>query len=228
MINTIMEMTAIKGLARKAALGLAVGMLLLAPVAAEAHCDTMDGPTVKDALKAMETDNVNYALKWVQPRYEGEVIRAFNLSMKVKDINADTRNLAEQYFFEILLRDHRAGEGAPFEGVKPHGTPIDERVKAADRSIEEGNLKPLEHLVDRDKQAELERRFQRVMAIRDFDVNNLEAGREYIEAYVQFFKFAEGEEDEHHGVHGHGGHEALHGQESVSYTHLTLPTTPYV
>ena len=50
MINTIMEMTAIKGLARKAALGLAVGMLLLAPVAAEAHCDTMDGPTVKDAL----------------------------------------------------------------------------------------------------------------------------------------------------------------------------------
>ncbi|WP_299412786.1 DUF6448 family protein [uncultured Dialister sp.] len=84
-------MTAIKGLAGKAALGLAVGMLLLAPVAAEAHCDTMDGPTVKDALKAMETDNVNYALKWVQPRYEGEVTRAFNLSMKVKDINEDTR-----------------------------------------------------------------------------------------------------------------------------------------
>ena len=51
-----MKMTAIKGLARKAALGLAVGMLLLAPVAAEAYCDTMDGPTVKDALKAMETD----------------------------------------------------------------------------------------------------------------------------------------------------------------------------
>jgi hypothetical protein len=68
-------------------------------------------------------------------------------------------------------------------------------------------------LVDRDKQPELERRFQRVMTLRDFDVNDLEAGREYIEAYVQFFKFAEGEEDEHHGVHGHGGHEALHGQE---------------
>ena len=86
-----MKMTAIKGLARKAALGLAVGMLLLVPVAAEAHYDTMDGPTVKDALKAMETDNVNYALKWVQPRYEGEVTRAFNMSMKVMDINEDTR-----------------------------------------------------------------------------------------------------------------------------------------
>ena len=86
-----MKMTAVKSLARKAALGLAVGMLLLVPVAAEAHYDTMDGPTVKDALKAMETDNVNYALKWVQPRYEGEVTRAFHLSMKVKDINEDTR-----------------------------------------------------------------------------------------------------------------------------------------
>ena len=65
-----MEMTAIKGLARQAALGLAVGMLLLAPVAAEAHCATMDGPTVKDALKAMKPDNVHYALKWVQDVYK--------------------------------------------------------------------------------------------------------------------------------------------------------------
>ena len=54
---------------------------------------------------------MNYALKWVQPKYEAEVSRAFRMSMKVKDINADTKNLAEQYFFEILLRDHRAGEG---------------------------------------------------------------------------------------------------------------------
>lgn len=43
----------------------------------------------------MDTGNVNYALKWVQPKYEAEVSRAFRMSMKVKDINADTKNLAE-------------------------------------------------------------------------------------------------------------------------------------
>lgn len=187
-------------------LGLVVaGMFLLAPVTADAHCDTMDGPAVKDAIRAMDTGNVNYALKWVQPKYEAEVSRAFRMTMKVKDINADTKNLAEQYFFEILLRDHRAGEGVAFDGVKPHGWPVDERVKAADRSIALGNLEPLKGLVEPDKWPELQRRFQKVMSLKDFDVNRVEEGREYIEAYVQFFKFAEGE-DEHHESHEHVEH----------------------
>lgn len=36
------------------------------------------------------------------------------------------------------------------------------------------------------------------MALKNFDTNNVDAGREYIEAYVKFFKFAEGEEDHAH------------------------------
>ena len=183
----------------------AAGIFLLAPVTADAHCDTMDGPAVKDAIRAMDTGNVNYALKWVQPKYEAEVSRAFRMSMKVKDINADTKNLAEQYFFEILLRNHRADEGVAFDGVKPHGWPVDERVKAADQSIALGNLEPLKGLVESDKWPELQRRFQKVMSLKDFDVNRVEEGREYIEAYVQFFKFAEGE-DEHHESHEHVEH----------------------
>ena len=43
--------------------------------------------------------------------------------------------------------------------------------------------------------AELTIRFGKVMSLKKFDVNNVKAGREYIEAYVQFFHFAEGEEE---------------------------------
>lgn len=201
-MNKTMKKYGVRGLI----LGLVAAVIfLLAPVTADAHCDTMDGPAVKDAIRAMDTGNVNYALKWVQPKYEAEVSRAFRMSMKVKDINADTKNLAEQYFFEILLRDHRAGEGVAFDGVKPHGWPVDERVKAADQSIALGNLEPLKGLVEPDKWPELQRRFQKVMSLKDFDVNRVEEGREYIEAYVQFFKFAEGE-DEHHESHEHVEH----------------------
>lgn len=204
-MNKTMKKYGVRGLI----LGLvAAGIFLLAPVTADAHCDTMDGPAVKDAIRAMDTGNVNYVLKWVQPKYEAEVSRAFRMSMKVKDINADTKNLAEQYFFEILLRDHRAGEGVAFDGVKPHGWPVDERVKAADQSIALGNLEPLKGLVEPDKWPEMQKRFQKVMSLKDFDVNRVEEGREYIEAYVQFFKFAEGE-DEHHESHEyveHHGH----------------------
>ena len=201
-MNKTMKKYGVRGLI----LGLvAAGIFLLAPVTADAHCDTMDGPAVKDAIRAMDTGNVNYALKWVQPKYEAEVSRAFRMSMKVKDINADTKNLAEQYFVEILLRDHRAGEGVAFDGVKPHGWPVDERVKAADQSIALGNLEPLKGLVEPDKWPELQRRFQKVMSLKAFDVNRVEEGREYIEAYVQFFKLAEGE-DEHHESHEHVEH----------------------
>ena len=173
----------------------------------------------------MDTNNINYVLKWVQPKYEIEITEKFNLSMKVKDLSPNAKVLAEQYFFSELVRVHRAGENAPFDGLKPYGTPIDEKVKAADKSIEVGNLSPLEGLLEKEKMPELKERFERVMALKNFDVNNVEAGREYIEAYVMFFKFAEGEEEHHGAVEGHGAvasHGAASAHGSMHETHETM------
>jgi nucleoid-associated protein YgaU len=203
----------------------AVGIMAVSPLTASAHCDTMDGPTVADGMKSLESGNVNYAMKWVQPDYTQELTDAFNLSLKVKDLSPEGKEIAEKYFYDTLVRIHRAGEGAPFDGVKPHGTPIDEKVLAADKSIEAGNLSPLDGMIEEEKAAELEERFEKVMALKDFDVNNVKEGREYIEAYVKFFKFAEGEEEHAGGAHGeaalHEGnaHEAEKSyEERVTYT----------
>ncbi|MCX6239148.1 MAG: DUF6448 family protein [Bacteroidia bacterium] len=172
-----------------------------------AHCDTMDGPVIADAQKAISQNNVNYVLKWIRPQDEVEIKETFNLSMKVRVLSPEAKELADKYFFETLVRIHRNGEGVPFTGVKPSGTPIDEKILAADKSIEIGNLSPLKDLVPKDKLAELKKRFDKVMSLKNFDVNNVEAGREYIEAYVQFFKFAEGEEEGHNPNHiEEGGH----------------------
>ena len=54
-------------------------------------------------------------------------------------------------------------------------------------------------MIEKEKLPELKERFEKVIALKNFDVNNVEAGRKYIEAYVKFFKFAEGEEDHAHG-----------------------------
>jgi len=69
------------------------------------------------------------------------------------------------------------------------------RGLSADKSIEIGNLSPLREMISKDKLPELTKRFDKVMSLKNFDVNNVKSGREYIEAYVQFFKFAEGEEE---------------------------------
>ena len=222
-----MEMHAMKSIMKKSMLGIvaAVGIMVMSPLTASAHCDTMEGTTVADGFKAMDTNNINYVLKWVQPKYEKEITEKFNLSMKVKDLSPNAKVLAEQYFFSELVRVHRAGENAPFDGLKPYGTPIDEKVKAADKSIEVGNLSPLEGLLEKEKMPELKERFERVMALKNFDVNNVEAGREYIEAYVMFFKFAEGEEEHHGAVEGHGAvasHGAASAHGSMHETHETM------
>ncbi len=191
----------------------AAAIIVMMPMTASAHCDTMDGPTVADGYKAIESNNVNYVLKWIQPDYEDEITDIFNLSMKVKDFSPEAKELAEQYFFSELVRMHRAGEGAPFDGLKPSGTTIDEKVLAADKSLVVGNLSPLDGMIEEEKMPELEERFENVMALKDFDVNNLEEGREYIEAYVKFFKFAEGEEE--HGAHSAETVEDVHGAEAA-------------
>ena len=177
-----------------------MALVLMFPLAASAHCDTMDGPTVTDGFKAIESNNVNYILKWVQPEYEEEITHVFDLTMKVRDLSPEAKELAEKYLFDSLVRIHRDGEGAPFTGVKPSGTPIDEKVMAADEAILTGDLSKLEGMMEEEKLPELRERFENVMLKKDYDPNDVDAGREYIEAYVMFFKYAEGEEA--HSAHG--------------------------
>jgi hypothetical protein len=169
--------------------------LLVTSGRSNAHCDTKDGPVVAAAIKAIQNNNVNHALIWVKPAYEKETKEAFASTMKVRVLSAEAQKLADNYFYETLVRLHRSGEGMAYTGVKPTGTPIDKKILAADKSISLGNLSPLKTLVPEDKFEELKKRFDKVMSLKLFDVNNLQAGRKYVEAYVQFFHFAEGEGD---------------------------------
>lgn len=195
-----MEMTVLAGI-------FAATLLLLSAfmVMACAHCDTMDGPTAKDGKKALDAKNMNYASKWILPEFETELREIFLLSLKVRELGPEAKELADRYFLENLVRIHRAGEGAPFEGLKPSGTPIDEKIRAADESIVRGDLSPLEGIIPAERFPELRERFDTAMSLKNFDPDDVAAGRKYIAAYVRFFKFAEGEEHEH--MHGHGeGH----------------------
>lgn len=167
--------------------------LLLTCGISYAHCDTKDGPVVAAAIKAIQQKNVNYALIWIKSVHEKELREAFASTMKVRVLSSEARKLADNYFFETLVRLHRSGEGMAYTGIKPRGVPIDKRIVAADKSIALGNLSPLRELVPENKFPELEKRFEKVMSLKRFDVNNIKEGRKYVEAYVQFFHFAEGE-----------------------------------
>lgn len=172
----------------------AAGAMFLSPMTASAHCDTVDGPVVGDAQKAIEENNFNHIAKWVLPDDEAEVMGIFEQAMEVRDDSPEAEKLADQYLFENLVRIHRQGEGAPYTGVKPEGTPIEAEIAAADKSIEVGNLDPLEGVVEPDLMPHLEEAFTKLMATKEFDIDDVEAGREYVMNYVIFTHLAEGEE----------------------------------
>lgn len=83
------------------------------------------------------------------------------------------------------MRVHRAGEGAPYTGLKPAGT-VEPSVAAADRAIASGKLQELAKLVADRTEKGLHRRFAEVMAKKKYDPADIEAGRAYSSAYVEF------------------------------------------
>jgi len=187
-------------------------LVVLRPQRASAHCDTMDGPTAKDGITALETGEIAHALKWIAPEGEAELREVFDRAREARAAGAAAQEVADRWFLENLVRIHRAGEGAGYTGLQPSGVPVDEKVAAADRSIEDGDLRALVGLVPAEKWDELERRFARVLERRDYDPTDVDAGRAYIEAYVSFFKYAEGHDHdhahghEHHAAHAHAAH----------------------
>jgi hypothetical protein len=168
-----------------------IALLLTAPARAYAHCDGLDGPVVKAAQKALETGNVNLVLGWVQKRDEAEISKAFQKTLAVRQLSAEAKQLADMYFFETLVRIHRAGEGAPYTGLKPAGRDLGPAIPTADKALENGKLEPVYTLLADAMHDGLHARFEEAMAKKNYKVNDLEAGREYVEAYVTFLHYVE-------------------------------------
>ncbi|HPK02375.1 MAG TPA: DUF6448 family protein [Candidatus Sumerlaeota bacterium] len=187
----------------------AVGLLVLAAPAARAHCDTLDGPVVGDAREALKQRDVTPVLKWVRAEDEAEIREAFDETLEVRELNETARELADRYFFETLVRVHRAVEGAPYTGLKPAGTEVAAGIRLADEALETGSV---DEVVER-LQAELEEgvgaRLKRSHALRQHAAESVAAGREYVEAYVEAIHYVEGLHGAIEGAaHGHGNADA--------------------
>lgn len=173
-----------------------------------AHCDSMEGPVVKASQKALETGNINYVLIWVRGEDEQEIKVMFDKVNTVRTLSTEAEDLADIYFFETVVRVHRMGEGVGYTGLKPAGYKPDEGIEAADIAIAENSLDPIYAYLDEAQNPKIKEYFDEVQSKKDYDVNDLKAGREYVEAYVHFIHYVEaqfgGKESENtHSEHKH-------------------------
>ena len=172
--------------------GLVVAVLLvLMPGRALGHCDGMDGPVVKAAQRALETGNVNFVLIWVQKADEIDIRKTFDQTMRVRRLSPEARELADRYFFETLVRLHRVGEGATYTGLKPAGRDLGPAIPAADKALKDRTVDPLVKLVNGAAEKGLREHFQSAVDKANFNKDDVEAGRAYVKAYVEFIHYAE-------------------------------------
>ena len=166
-------------------------LVLLASPAALAHCDGLDGPVVTAARKALDNGNVNLVLIWVQKENESEIKAVFQKTLAVRKLNLQARDLADMYFFETLVRVHRGGEGAPYTGLKPAGRDLGPAIPAGDKAIETGSSGALLKLLSDAVREQLNMHFQKVVASSKYPKDDVEAGRRYVKAYVEYIHFIE-------------------------------------
>lgn len=156
-----------------------------------AHCDGLDGPVVKAAQQALTTGNVNLVLIWVQKQDEGEIKSVFQKTLAVRKLSPQAKELADMYFFETLVRLHRASEGAPYTGLKPAGRDLGPAIPAADKAVESGSVKPLLKILTDALGDGVRDRFKEVSSKKKFKQEDLEAGRQYVNSYTAFVEYVE-------------------------------------
>lgn len=191
-----------------ALLALSTLAIFAAPQSAFAHCDTLDGPVVETARTALETGEVTPLFKWVRAEEEQEIRAAFEEALAVRALGPDAAAFADRYFFETLVRIHRAGEGAPYTGLKP-GIAVDPAVALADHSLETGSVDKLVAVLTDALGKGLRERFQHAHENQKHADDSVAAGREFVESYVVFTHYVE-------GLHGLIKGHAAHGDEAVA------------
>jgi hypothetical protein len=167
------------------------GLMILLPPGVRAHCDTLDGPVVREARRALEAKDVTPVLKWVSPEAEGEIREAFVRTLAVRSLGPEPQALADRFFFETLVRIHRAGEGAPYTGLKPAGSEIDPAILASDEALETGSVDGLVKMIVADVESGLRKRFAHASGARAHAGHSVEAGRAFVAAYVEFTHYTE-------------------------------------
>jgi hypothetical protein len=172
-----------------AILGTAAFAALMTPTTASAHCDSEKGPVAQAALKALEANNVNLVLPYVQPDAEAELTAAFKHVMQVRKEGGTSKELADRYFLETAIRLHRLGEGASYEGMTHEAVPAS--ILTADKAMASGSLAPIYKMLDQAIRKSVEEKYHAVVKAREdaARLGTVEAYREQAEAELMFEKF---------------------------------------
>lgn len=163
--------------------------LIASPAAAQG--ESMVDPVVKDAQAALARAKVDPVLKWVSADDEAAIRGAFKMTLAIRAESEVAKTIADRYFFETLVRTHRASLGEGFSGLKTvaNGEPA---IAAVDRALESGKGDQLADEIAAAVHEGIQQRFADAYGKRQVAEQSVEQGREYVKAYVGLTHFVVG------------------------------------
>ena len=166
-----------------------LALVIFIPSHVRAHCDTLDGPVVTTAKTALEKGDITPVLKWVKSNDEKEVKEVFQKVLIARKASPEAREIADRYFFETLVRIHRAGEGAPYTGLQ--AGPAEPIILEADKSLQTGSIEEITKHMTALVTKGIKKRFTNTLERKKHADESVAAGREFVEAYVDYTHYLE-------------------------------------
>jgi hypothetical protein len=146
---------------------------------------------ILEAKAALEKGDVTPVLKWVRKEDEAEIKTAFAKAVAVRDKGPEAKELADRYFIETLVRLHRAGEGAPYTGIKDE--PVEPIVAMADQALlTNGSAGKMIKSISVHMAEAIQEKFNKALEAKKNKDKSVEAGREFVKAYVTNMHYVEG------------------------------------
>lgn len=173
-----------------------LGVVVLWPHLVQAHCDAVDGPVATAALKALDSKNVNLILPFAPADAEPELTAAFEQTLVVRGKGPEAKALADRYFMETAVRLHRAGEKAPYTGLKPAEMDFGPAIPAAERALATESVEPLLKLLTQEVGHGVTEHFHHTIekqsATKEPEARTgVQAARERVSAELEFIGYVE-------------------------------------
>jgi hypothetical protein len=170
----------------------------------------LDGPVVGAARQAIEAGRVDLVLPFVPAAGEPEVTSAFEETLALRGLSPEAAPFADRWFFENVVRVHRAGEGAPFTGLKPAGLDVGPVIPVAERALETGSPDELVGVLQGVIAEEVKHRLDHALQLKPGADAGLPRAREYVEAMLGLQVWAHklylaAHASAHEGEHHHEG-----------------------
>lgn len=172
------------------------------------HCDSMDGPVVTAARHALAAGDVDLILPYVPADGEDEIRAAFARVLPLHAADGRGADVARQWFYETVVRLHRAGEHAAYTGLKPAGLDVGPIIPLAEKATETGDIDEVHRLLAADLHTELTRRLEQVKRLATGKDGSVPRARAYVQAMLGFQVYAnhvyQALHTAPHGEHRHG------------------------